>query len=73
MTYRAAWLATPAGDCVPLTGPDEAHMTDDQLRAAAFRQALRAGIYDDSCPNASWPHLSRIEFDEQLTIGDWPA
>jgi hypothetical protein len=49
-TYRAAYIpddGSSTGGGVPLTSPEEQHLSDDDLIAAAVAEASQAGIEID--------------------------
>ncbi len=67
-TYRAAWFKGTV-----LTGPEHAALSDADLCAEALAFALSADIIDlvETDPETAYPRLTRAQFDDGLTIGDW--
>ena len=65
-TYRAAYVNRGAG--IVLTTPEQAGMSDAELRAAALAEAMRAGLIGD---DAEANQLTAEQFAEALAIGDW--
>jgi hypothetical protein len=71
-TYRAAYYVTPDGrDETVLTGPEHAHLDDDDLIAEALAEAKRADIVSDD--DEQEPRLTPAALVDGLTIGDWTA
>lgn len=62
-TYRAAYV----GDVV-LTTPEQAALSDSELREAAKAEAFRCGLIgQDTEAN----QMSEEEFDDALRVGEW--
>ena len=58
--YRAAFI----NDTV-LTGPEHAHVPEDELRAEALAEAKRANVMGGA------PAFTLAEFEDQLEVGLW--
>lgn len=66
MTYRAAIYRHPAGSETVLTGPEHAHLPDEDLLAEALAEARRHGLIGDG-----WPQVPEELFRRRLYIGEW--
>lgn len=67
MTYRAAILQAPdKQSSQPLTLPEHAHLSDEDLRAEALAEAKRADLVGDE-----WPRAPLEEIEANLVIGEW--
>lgn len=71
--YRAAYFLAQNGNCTLLTGPEHAHLTDDELCAEALAEAQRGDIIDmdETDPEAAFPRITREQFVDGLHIGEW--
>jgi len=68
--YRAAYFGMTV-----LTAPEDAHLSDAQLKEKALEEAIRADIIDmvETDSSAAYPRVTRADFDDRLAIGLWSA
>lgn len=73
-TYRAAFIPSgPDNGEVALTGPEHAHLSDDELRAEALKEAHQGDViaWVDSDGGRLFP--TEEIFLDAIVIGDWTA
>lgn len=66
--WRACYYVSADGQYdMVMTGPEHAHLTDDELVEEALAEADRAGLIGEDDES----HTPRDLFEKQLRIGEW--
>ena len=70
-TYRAVSYCTPDGQSdTVLTSPEQSHLSDDDLIAAAIAEAYNGDIVS---PDGDDSRISEQQLRDGLTIVDWQS